>query len=126
MNMSVKERLLSVIAAQPEASSGGAIVTIEEFFTGNSDLASIGCNLKKHPGLGFFQKCLEEIRSRVNVEGVWLQIYDTDEGDWPFSESDVHKLAEKLEPSEIWRRKVEAPHSRDCRLVGPVWNLWWD
>ena len=134
--MNAKERLLEIIGAQPEAQSGGAVVTIDEFFTGNADLGSIGCNLSKHPGLAFFRKRLEELQSRPDVTAVWLEIYDTDEGDWPFSENviiqgpiaeaDVRKLGEKLEPSEIWRREFDSPHSRDSRLVGPVWILWWD
>jgi hypothetical protein len=134
--MTAKERLLEIINAQPEAPSGDAVVTIDEFFTGNSDLGSIGCNLAQHPGLAFFRQRLEEIKARSDVDAVWLEIYDTEEGDWPFSEnvliqgriaeSDVRELGEKLESSEIWRRDIETPHSRDSRLVGPVWNLWWD
>ena len=132
--MNAKERLLDIIQKQPEAPRGDAIVTIDEFFTGNEDLGSIGCNLSRHPGLAIFRKRLEEIKARPDVEAVWLKIYDWDEGDWPFSENviiqgrieedEVKRLAELLQPSEIWRLNVESPHSRDSRLVGPVWNLW--
>lgn len=134
--MNAKERLLEIIGKQPEALKGGAVVTIDEFFTGNVDLGSIGCNLIEHPGLPFFRKRLEEIAARDDVAAVWLQIYEFDELDWPFSENvilqgsiseaEVRKLTEKLEPSEIWLREIESSHSRDSRLVGSVWNLWWD
>ncbi|MBL9081612.1 MAG: hypothetical protein JNK76_07395 [Planctomycetales bacterium] len=134
--MNEKERLLKVIDEQPEAQQGGAVVTIDEFFTGNVDLGSIGCNLIDHPGLPFFRQRLKEMEARDDVAAVWFEIYESDELDWPFSENviiqgtiteaEVRKLTEKLEPSEIWLREIKSPHSRDSRLVGSVWNLWWD
>ena len=36
--------------ALPETTDKTPVVSIEEFFEGNDDLGSIGCNLYEHPG----------------------------------------------------------------------------
>jgi hypothetical protein len=62
-------------------------VTIDQFFDGNDDLGSIGCNLAPHPGLHVFRETLKMLEARRDVSGVWIAIYDTADGDWPFSET---------------------------------------
>ena len=132
-----RDALIRLIRSQPEHESGYALVTISEFFDGNADLGSIGCNLCDHPGLERFRQVLTEIANRSDVEQVWLQIYDLDDGDWPFSEnvlivgnvpiSKVRNLTEPLQPSEVSALDLDWVHSRAKHLSGRSYiNLWWD
>jgi hypothetical protein len=81
-----RESLLRLIRAQPGHEDGRALVTVSEFFDGNDDLGSIGCNLSDHPGVDHFGRVLSDIEARSDVEEVWMRIYDL-EGNWPFSEN---------------------------------------
>jgi hypothetical protein len=132
-----RKALLQVIQSQPEHSEGQALVKITEFFDGNDDLGSIGCNLSDHPGTEHFREVLKSIESRDDVDEVWLQIYDVDEGDWPFSEnvlifgnapeSEIRQITQSLQPSEITKMQVEWTPSRASHLAGRHYlNLWWD
>jgi hypothetical protein len=115
------------------------IVSLEEFFNGNEDLGSIGCNLTKHPGMGGFYADLKAIRARANVQDVFVAIHELDEETvWPFSEcvyiltsarnEEVAKWMEKLQPIEIsegwlYQRPANAPKLKDgMRVV----SCWWD
>src|SRR5262249_15131875 len=87
------------------------VVTVEEFFDGNTDLGSIGCNLPQHPGLEHFHRVLNEIRFRPDVQDVLVRIYDIEDDDWPFTDtvyiltsapkSEVERWVESLQPSEV-------------------------
>ena len=132
-----RSALLRLIMSQAEYRNGRALVTVEEFFGGNEDLGSLGCNLTEHPGLNHFRRVLESISNRSDVDEIWLQIYDCEEGDWPFSEnvlvfgnisdSEVQQLAESLQPSEVSEMTMEWKPSRAQNLAGRRYvNLWWD
>lgn len=129
--------LLRLIVAQPEHVKGRALVKPSEFFEGNDDLGSIGCNLPSHPGVDGFRRVLDRIGALPSVDQVWLQIYDVDDGDWPFSENvlvfgnaeltDVEALASEISPSEINETWLDWTPSRDASLKGRRYvNLWWD
>jgi len=132
MDLQKRRRLLDIIASQPPDDS---LVTIDQFFDGNDDLGSIGCNLAPHPGLDVFRETLKVLEARRDVSGVWIEIYDTEEQDWPFSETvlvcgsiPLEALAEialPIAPSEV--RMLE-PSRRPAgrRLAGEVKVLWWD
>jgi hypothetical protein len=132
-----RQDLQRIIVAQPEHEEGRALVKVSEFFDGNDDLGSIGCNLPEHPGLDTFRRVIEEMLALPSVDQVWLQIYDIDEGDWPFSENalifgavataDIEKLASAIEPSEVQEMHMDWAPSRDPSLEGRRYvNLWWD
>ena len=132
-----RETLIRLIRSQPEHEEGRALVTIAEFFDGNDDLGSIGCNLLEHPGTDHFRKVLSDIESRADVEQVWMQIYDLDEGEWPFSENvlivgkvsapQIRTLTKSLEPSEITEINMDWSPTRAKQLAGRGYiNLWWD
>ncbi len=132
-----KDALLRVIRSQPEYEDGQALVKVTKFFDGNDDLGSIGCNLSDHPGLGHFQEVLKSIQGREDVDEVWLQIYDLEEGDWPFSEnvlvfggaseSTIRELTESLQASETSEMQMDRTPSRAKHLAGRRFiNLWWD
>ena len=88
------------------------IVSLEEFFTGNEDLGSIGPNLTHHLGMQTFFTELKAIRSRPDVQDVFVAIHELNEDTiWPFSEciyiltsaptKEVSTWMQKLQPSEI-------------------------
>jgi len=115
------------------------IVSLEEFFTGNEDLGSIGCNLTDHPGMQTFYTELKAIRSRPDVQGVFVAIHELDEDTiWPFSEcvyiltsapiDEISNWVQKLQPSEIsegwlYNKPPDAPKLKDG--MRPV-SCWWD
>src|SRR5262245_43220062 len=76
--------LKAKLSAQPEPK----IVAIDEFFDGNDDEASIGCNLFEHPGVDVFRRILLDIRGRADVVAVYAQISEVDPGEdyWPFAD----------------------------------------
>lgn len=138
MDVQKRERLMKTIKAQPGWDDNGlaAVVTVDEFFDGNDDLASIGCNLPEHPGLSVFWKTLKSLSIRPDVREVWMEIYDADEGDWPFSETvfvvgdlsleALRQIAEPLMPSEISDYYVAHSYPRAPNLRANVRMLWWD
>jgi hypothetical protein len=92
---------------------GGAdlapVVSLDAFFEGNDDEASIGPNLDPHPGIDTFSRVLREIDDRDSVAHVVVQISEVmSEDEWPFSDRvyvittsaarDVHDWAEELDP----------------------------
>ena len=115
------------------------IISLEEFFVGNEDLGSIGCNLTEHPGMRAFYEELRSIRQRPDVQGVLVAIHEVDEDTvWPFSEcvyiltsastNEVSKWMQKLQPSEIsdgwlYNQPPDAPSLKNG--MRPV-SCWWD
>lgn len=65
------------------------MVPVEEFFDGNDDLGSIGCNLVEHPGIDVFRDTLIGIARRADVVVVYAAIAEVDpgEGSWPFADT---------------------------------------
>ena len=65
------------------------VVGLEDFFDGNDDDGSIGCNLleNEHPGPEGFYTVLKAIRSRPEVQDILVEVYEVEDGQWPFSES---------------------------------------
>ncbi|WOO87200.1 hypothetical protein RZE82_08785 [Mollicutes bacterium LVI A0039] len=88
-------------------------VDVDEFFDGNNDLGSIGCNLYPvHPGLEVFYNTLKKLESHDDVDNFQVVICDVDEGSWPYSEliyvytkldiEQVTQIVAHLEPDDIW------------------------
>jgi hypothetical protein len=93
------------------------LLTIEEFFDGNEIVGSIGCNLDGEPHPSEFRKILENIRNRDDVSGVYIQVTEMDDPDWPFSdtawivttadENDISGLfPDNFAPNEVWDHKL--------------------
>jgi hypothetical protein len=141
--MTVRETLIAKIKAQPP---GGydkpfPIVSLEDFFTGNDDMGSIGCNLDEHPGPQFFYSVLRGIRDRREVQDVLVTIYEIEEQDetmWPFSErvyvltsatpEELRQWAAELQPTEIEEGFIGGPPlaAPALKLGMKVLSLWWD
>src|SRR5579862_306607 len=68
--MTPRQKLIAKIKAQPTAGYDKPfpVVSLEDFFTGNKDLGSIGCNIEEHPGLRKFYAVLCAIRQRPEVQ----------------------------------------------------------
>ncbi|WP_432941291.1 hypothetical protein ACQPXM_33315 [Kribbella sp. CA-253562] len=116
------------------------VVSLELFFDGNDDLASIGSNLSDHPGPAHFYGVLSAIRDRPDVHSVWVGVSEVMGPDeWPFSDhvyvvttaspAEVGSWAASLGadmPGDDWwndappLREIEVPPQ--TRLV----TLWWD
>jgi len=78
-------RLMKKLGAEPEPQ----LVPIQEFFDGNDDMASIGCNLLEHPGIQAFRATFEKLAQRSDVEAIYAQIaeLDPEEDSWPFCDT---------------------------------------
>jgi hypothetical protein len=117
------------------------IVSLEDFFLGNDDLGSIGCNLPNHPGLATFFDTLKAIRATPQVQDVLVAITEVDEDDltiWPFSDK-VYILTSAspqaittwvapLHPDEIERELIDA-YPKALPPLHPateVYYVWWD
>jgi hypothetical protein len=118
------------------------VVSLEDFFEGNEDPGSIGCNLLDHPGVQRFYDHLRMIRSRPDVQDVLIEITEVDEESswepWPFSER-VYILTEAsakevlewmalLQPDEIETGYIQGkpPAAPELAEGMRVYGLWWD
>jgi len=113
------------------------LVSLEEFFEGNTDYGSIGCNLTPMLGPDFFYKVLTLIRSRSEVLDVLVEVTDINEHDtmaWPFSDR-VHLIATASREQVLeWSAELQPDSVEDCCLPGAsacrsgthIWVLWWD
>ncbi len=117
------------------------LISLEDFFIGNDDEGSIGCNLMRHPGMNAFYDTLKEIRAQPTVQDVLVQITDLMEEDvdmWPFSDT-VYVIADATQKEvEAWLEKLhpdEAPEENmgnrvsDALKLQPgmkVFIAWWD
>lgn len=79
--MNLRERLLAKIKAQVDVDSDTPpVVTLDEFFTGNTDEECIAPNQvgDGRPPLAEFYARFKEIQKRADVQGVFVGIH----GDW--------------------------------------------
>jgi hypothetical protein len=116
------------------------LVTRNQFFDGNDDPGSIGCNLyPEHPGIDTFNSVFQAIEVLPGVAGVYLPIRELldEEGMWPYTDTalivttlppDAFKtLLAPLQPDEVevarpetFLNPVELPSGH--KFV----SVWWD
>jgi hypothetical protein len=142
MDINRRNRLLEVIKAKgiPVGGRGaGPTVTIEDFFEGNDDLGSIGCNLLPHPGVSKFYQTLAAIKSRDDVQDVLVEIADlVDENSWPFADKvfvltsipadSLQKLMADLQADEVGEfPPISVPSDLPPLKKGmQILGAWWD
>ena len=141
MDITRRDRLLEVLRTKgvPVGQSPGPTVSLDDFFEGNDDLGSIGCNLTKHPGVSKFYETLAAIKSRSDVQDVLVEIVDlVDEHSWPFSDKVfvltsmpaeiLRKLMSKLEPDEVGQFPADlTPRDLPPLKTGmQILGAWWD
>ena len=119
------------------------LVSLEDFFTENTDQNSIGCNLDAHPGLQFFYGVLCSIRSQPNVQDVLVEIYDIEGVEntkerWPFSQSVYILTSLPIPVVEQWTQMLLAQGPNEGYEQGvpqtapklqaeyKVWQVIWD
>ena len=116
------------------------VVSLDEFFSGNSDYGSIGCNLPEHPGLSRFFAVLTETRERPSVQDVLVEVNEivSDPQSWPFSDrvyvlssatlDEVRSWLVSLQPDDVtegWANGV--PLAAPSLSTGmKVYAAWWD
>lgn len=121
-----------------EADTPRPLVTVEEFFNGNSEVGCIGCNLETAPSPDQFYKLFQEIARRPEVKDIRVQITAFDLPEWPFTDTVyimtsappvvvVTWFSEELKPDETWEGFVDQPFEpyevpTDCMPVA----CWWD
>jgi len=129
------------ILGLPSSDGRLALVTLEEFFLGNDDYGSIGCNLSPMLGPQFFYEKLASIRSQPNVQDVLVEVTEIEEEDlamWPFSDrvyvftnanlEDVAHWAAALQPDTVQQGLPQGrPESAPELKAGyQCYGLWWD
>ena len=83
-----------------EVATPRPLLTIEEFFEGNTDAGSIGCNIYPEPPApeqfyAFFQR----IAARADVKDIRVRVTDVNEGEWPFA--DTVYVMTSASPNEV-------------------------
>ncbi len=115
-------------------------ISIERFFDGNDDPASIGCNLAKHPGVQAFRDVLTGLARNPGVEAVYAQIFEVDPGEeyWPFCDTvlvvgampatELRTAVKGLKPDEVHAVEREDLPENVAHKHGaaPVLAIWWD
>jgi len=82
-----RDRLIHRLSKRPDPDD--ALISLDEFFDGNSDEGSIGCNLAEHPGVAVFREVLKKVAARADVRDVLVRIVEPDPGfgAWPFTDT---------------------------------------
>jgi hypothetical protein len=134
-----RENLAAKIAAQA-ARAGDIVVSLEDFFTGNVDRGSIGCNLgKSQPPIQTFFQVLRDIRSRPGVQDVLVRVCEFDDPtSWPYSDTvyvlasapleEVQQWVAPLTPDEVYAEWMYGPPPKAPPLKPGVtpYSIWWD
>ena len=129
----------SLIAVQQQRSSADQIVEVDQFFDGNDDLGSIGCNLIEHPGVDKFREVLASLQTRPDVDFVWVRITDLDpgEGCWPSTDTvfvigsitadELREAVAVLQPDEVGLAAgFDVPPSLQRYPDHQILVIWWD
>ena len=139
--MGNRENLLAKIEKQSASSNGiEIVVSLEDFFNGNDDLGSIGCNLgNEQPLVAEFYRVLKNIRSRPEVQDVLVRICDySDPTSWPFSDAvhiittagheTVNAWVASLKPDEVYAEWMYGkPAAAPVLNSGMTpYSVWWD
>ena len=135
MNIEKRNALVEKLNSEPEPQ----LVPVDEFFDGNDDIGSIGCNLPEHPGIDAFRTALARLKERDDVVAVYAQIAEIDPGEdcWPFADTvfvvgwlsseDLAAELEALEPDEVGSAEYfGVPEQLLHKHKEPVLAAWWD
>ena len=114
------------------------LLTIDEFFEGNAEVGSIGCNLDGAPSPDAFYSLFQAIAQRPDVRDIRVQITAFDVPEWPFSDT-VYIMTsatpeevatwfpEHLRPDETWQGFLDQPYEPYLVPDGvQAVACWWD
>ena len=114
------------------------LVTVEEFFDGNAEVGSIGCNLDSTPSPQQFHAVFLAIAKRPDVRDIRVQITMFDVPEWPFTDTvyimtsaspdEVESwFPEELKPDETWIGFVDQAYEPYVVPAGTqAVACWWD
>src|SRR5262249_43406109 len=117
------------------------LVTLEEFFEGNDNYGSIGCQLTPMLGPEFFFLTFKSIRSLPNLHGVLVEVAEVEPEDslaWPFSDrvyvftdaerDELAQWAAPIKPDAIQEGFSNGKHRCAPAIVSgfKCYSLWWD
>jgi hypothetical protein len=137
--MAERERLVAKIVPQ-KLRPGEIVVTLEDFFVGNDDRGSIGCNLgEDQPKISKFFDTLRNIRSRADARDVLVRICEYDNpNSWPYTDTvyilasaaieDVRRWVELLKPDEVYAEWMYGapPKAPPLKSGMTPYSVWWD
>ena len=121
-----------------DAGTPRPLLTIDEFFEGNTVVGSIGCNLDSEPSPEAFYSLFRAIAGRSDVADIRVQITAFDDPDWPFSDTvyimtsaTAEEVAswfpEELKPDETWEGFVDQAYEPYSVPNGAqAVACWWD
>src|SRR5262249_26693185 len=139
--MDDRAKLIAKTEAQgPPSGTHEIVVSLEDFFIGNTDRGSIGCNLgEQQPPISEFYRVLRDIRSKPNVQDVLVRIYDyNDPTSWPYTDTiyiitsapqkEIETWVSPLLPDEVhaewmYGKPAAAPEPKPGMTP---YSVWWD
>jgi hypothetical protein len=114
------------------------LLSIEEFFEGNDEVGSIGCNIFPTPTPQDFYEIFRRTASRNDVADIRVQVTAFDAPEWPFTdtvyvmttapaEEVMHWFPESMRPDETRRGFFDQAYEPYDVPPG-VWPIacWWD
>lgn len=139
MDKAKRDTLLKLVGDVNNKTRGLALVTLEQFFEGNDDAASIWCNLPSMPDPQEVYRTLKAIRDRQDVADVRIMVtqYDGGDDEWPFSDTVFFITSATPEEVQAWLGDDSTPDeigvdqfSRAERIPVPAGMsaiaAWWD
>src|SRR5262245_5850331 len=109
-NVDPRQRILQRIGDINDFSRPRPLVTLEEFFDGNSDTGSIGYNLPDPPTPKEFYDLLKGIRDRPGVKDVRVAVMDLEDPErWPSTDTIWIITSATLDQVKSWFPKRFAP-----------------
>ena len=141
MDKEKRKQLIAIVKARGYAdmASVRVLVTRQEFFEGNDDEGSIGCNLNDHPGVAAFDDAFRQIEDIDGVADVYFAITEIDEtydSIWPFTDtayivtrlapSAFESVLRPLEPDEIAAGTESFANPPEIPAGSQLIRVWWD
>jgi len=113
-----------------------ALVSVEQFFDGNDDRGSFWCNLAEPSDVSAIWSFVATIAERAEVVDLRLQVYEIEEGEWPYCESvllstsaatgEVAEWFASYPPDEIETRAADPSLAPTVFATQSHYWLWWD
>ena len=114
------------------------VVSVDEFFDGNEDIGSIGCNIfPDPPSLGDFYEILKKIELAEKTKTLAIRIADVYDADWFYTDAvyvigdynkrEINQLFEPLKPDEVYEGLMYgSPANFPGTNNGKSYSIWWD
>jgi hypothetical protein len=114
------------------------VVTVDEFFEGNTDGGSIGANLyPEQPSLKTFSDTFKTMLASDKVESIFIRIADAEDTEWFYTDTvyvvgdatkdEVTEMLKGLQPTEIYSDWM---YGKPVNIAGftrkNIYSVWWD